>query len=254
VRGAAMASRSGVTLAHASAASMWGAPLLRTPTLVHVLSSPAVGTRVENGFRRHATDRAEWEVEERGELRMTSLPRTVAEFCRDMPFHDSVVFADWAIRESTSRNPKPATTKAEIANVADGLGFVRGRRKLDRVLGVADGRSGSPGESLSRVVMLESSLPAPELQVDFFDKLGFIGTVDFWWPTYCLIGEFDGVAKYIREEYTNGESPAQIVIAEKKREDRLRATGAGVTRWDWSIAESRSQLRAHLMDAGLTPR
>jgi hypothetical protein len=76
--------------------------------------------------------------------------------------------------------------------------------------------------------------------------------VDFWWPEFNLIGEFDGNGKYLREEFANGRSPGEIVIAEKRREDRLRALGPQVTRWDWSIARSAFRLRAHLADAGLS--
>jgi hypothetical protein len=100
--------------------------------------------------------------------------------------------------------------------------------------------------------MLELGFPIPELQVDFSDRRGFIGTVDFWWPDQQLIGEFDGVAKYIRLEYTSGRSAAEVVVDEKNRENRLRARGPRVTRWDWSIAKSPALLLEHLTGAGLS--
>ena len=64
-------------------------------------------------------------------------------------------------------------------------------------------------------------------------------------------GEFDGAGKYLREEYTGGRSTADIVMAEKAREDRLRALGAGVTRWGWVEAQNPPALRRKLLAAGL---
>jgi hypothetical protein len=252
VIGAARASRTAPTLSHASAAALWGVPLLTIPRLVDVLSTPSVGTRTENGFRRHSTTCGDLEVVCRDGVSVTSFPRTLAEYCAGMPFRASVVALDWAIRPSSARDPKPFATKEDIRLAADLLHINRNRHKLDRALAFADGLSGSPGESLSRALMLELGFPIPELQVDFSDHRGFIGTVDFWWPDQHLIGEFDGVAKYIRPEYTGGRSAAEVVVDEKNRENRLRATGPRVTRWDWSIAKSPALLLEHLTSVGLS--
>jgi hypothetical protein len=99
--------------------------------------------------------------------------------------------------------------------------------------------------------MFELGVPRPELQVTFRDRRGFIGIVDFWWREHNLIGEFDGVAKYVRHEFRQGRSIEQVFIDEKNRENRLRATGAGVTRWDWPIASSPERLLDALTVAGL---
>jgi len=97
----------------------------------------------------------------------------------------------------------------------------------------------------------EAGLPAPELQVPFSDRAGRIGVVDFWWPDHQLIGEFDGVSKYVRDEFTGGRDPAEVVVAEKVREDRLRALGPGVARWGWSVAWAPYMLQAQLRERGL---
>ena len=67
-------------------------------------------------------------------------------------------------------------------------------------------------------------------------------TVDFWWPATRVIGEFDGVAKYVRDEYAGSKSVAEVVLAEKTREDRLRALNTTVVRWGWAEAASRARL------------
>jgi len=89
--------------------------------------------------------------------------------------------------------------------------------------------------------MLTLGLPRPILQHDFFDKHGRM-TVDFWWPEFRLIGEFDGAAKYLREEYSGEKSIAERLLDEKAREDRLRALDTTVVRWGWAEASSRSKL------------
>ncbi|MDP9028591.1 MAG: hypothetical protein M3N46_13765 [Actinomycetota bacterium] len=245
VLGAAGAARTRPIVSHLSAAVLWGAPLIGpTPTLVHVLVTTAAGTRTEHGFRKHASPVLDRGHEVRGEVRLTSLTRTLAETAADSPFVAAVGILDWALSHHD-------ITKVDILTALDEYAVGRGRRRAERVVSFADGRAGSVGESLSRVRIHEAGLPRPELQVPFFDSRGKIGVVDFWWPDHNLIGEFDGVAKYVREEFTGGRDVADVVINEKVREDRLRAVGPNVTRWGWSIALSPFVLRAQLLQRGL---
>jgi hypothetical protein len=233
------------TISHISAAVLHGAPVIGPmPALVHVLASTAAGTRTEHGYRKHATDFASELVETRGELRMTSLSRTLAEVAIDSPFLTAVGVLDWAFANHPVR-------AEDVIEVLERLKVRRRRLRAERAIAFADPRSGSPGETLSRVRIWEAGLPAPELQVPFSDRAGRIGVVDFWWPDYQLIGEFDGVGKYIRDEFTGGRDPATVVMAEKVREDRLRALGPAVARWGWSVAWAPFSLQAQLRDRGL---
>ena len=97
-----------------------------------------------------------------------------------------------------------------------------------------DVRSESVGESASRVRIHLDGLPAPELQRVIGDANGeIIGRVDFVWEEHRTIGEFDGRGKY-NELRGNGVSSADVVVAEKRREDRLRDAGWAIARWDWA--------------------
>ena len=69
--------------------------------------------------------------------------------------------------------------------------------------------------------------------------------------TASLVGEFDGRGKYLRDEYTKGRSPADVVLAEKERENRIRAPGPTVVRWGWEEAMAPPLLRRKLLAAGL---
>jgi hypothetical protein len=250
----ALSSRTQPTVSHASAAVLWGLPRLGPlPQFVHVLSSPSTGTRNEGGVRRHSTVSESIGIDEVEGVALTGFARTVIEYSHTVPLANAVIALDWALQPSTPARPKPAATREQLRQMIEDLSIVRGKRELLRALAFADPRSGSPGESLSRVNMALAGLPAPDLQAEFSDAQGRIGFVDFWWPGANLIGEFDGAAKYVRDEFTNGRQPGDVVLAEKVREDRLRATvrRPRVSRWGWKTANSVDVLREHLVAAGL---
>jgi hypothetical protein len=244
---AAMSSRTRPVVSHVSAAVLHGAPLVGgVPGLVHVVSTLAAGTRSEHGFRKHATGVPGGVIDIDG-IAVTALVRTLADVAVTEPFLTAVAILDWAF----ARHP---ITAEDVLVDLDRRGVVRGRRRAAFALAFADPRSGSPGESLSRVRFRELGCPTPDLQHPFSDALGLIGIVDFWWPALRTVGEFDGVAKYIRDEYTGGRSVAEIVLAEKSRENRLRALGLTVVRWDWDDAWRAQPLRALLVEAGVLSR
>jgi hypothetical protein len=113
-----------------------------------------------------------------------------------------------------------------------------------RAVTFANGASESVGESRLRVAIHELGFPPPLLQELFRDEHGRpLGRVDYWWPGANVIGEFDGLVKY---RGTLGE-PVEVLIAEKRREDRLRAlTGATVVRVTWRDLDDRRQLERSL--------
>jgi hypothetical protein len=249
--GATISSRTHAVLSHESAAAIHQIPMLGAfPKLVHVPATVEAGTRTEHGFRKHATRFPEVDVESRGELRLTNLDRTLVEFATTTSFPGAVAAFDWALRPA-GRDLQPRTSRDSILKCAARLGLTRGRVRLLRALEFANPLSESPGESFSRAIIHELGFPPPQLQKAFSDSRGFIGRVDFWWPEHNLVGEFDGIAKYIREEYARGMTPAQVVVAEKIREDRIRATGPRFARWEWDYPANPQRLFNLLKDAGL---
>jgi hypothetical protein len=108
--------------------------------------------------------------------------------------------------------------------LAEGWRHLGGLASLRRAIGLARSGAQTPLESISRLALMDEGLPEPELQAAFHDGEGLIGYVDMWWPGLGVIGEADGVMKY---------GSADDLIAEKAREDRLRALGLMVVRWTW---------------------
>lgn len=118
---------------------------------------------------------------------------------------------------------------------------------------VSTSDSESVGESLSRAVIYQFGFPSPEVQYKIHDASGReIARTDFGWKHLRLVGEFDGLVKYTRNEYLLGRSPQDVVVAEKIREDRIRAQGYRVVRWLWKDVHNQPErLRSLLEQAGL---
>lgn len=237
----------GLVFSHLSAALVHGLPViggdLRLP---HVVAEPDSGGRSRNGLARHCVGIPDRVVEIDG-LPVTPIDVTAAHVVTGFEPELAVPVVDQLLRDRL-------VEKEEIARLVEGRPGTRGTARARWSLDFADGRSGSPGESLSRVGIRRLRLPAPDLQVPVRDGLGLAGIVDFAWPDHRLVGEFDGVGKYLRDSVTGGREPGDIVVDEKRREDRIRATGLRVVRWGWDAARSSSSLRLVLSDAGLRAR
>lgn len=109
---------------------------------------------------------------------------------------------------------------------------------------LADPRAESPGESRSRLVLTALDLGELVPQVVIRDDDGaFVGRVDLLYVAHRTIVEFDGRLKY------GGAEGRQALIAEKYREDRLRALGYAVVRITWADLDCPVQLRMRLLAA-----
>jgi hypothetical protein len=244
----------GAVFSHHSAAAIWKLPWLGPwPTKAHVLGSSSIGGKSTGTITRHDMDRIHT-IDLIDGLRVTSLLDTVVDLARVLPHHHAVVVLDAALRRTEHPLKDVPRTNLRQADLLERLsaephrkGHVRAAAAID----FADGRADRPGESLSRVSISRAKLTAPELQVPMRGASGRQWVVDFWWPEFNVIGEFDGESKYTDPEFLHGRTPAQAVIDEKWREDDLRATGRGMTRWGWSIAQSIAQLRTQLTRAGV---
>jgi len=90
----------------------------------------------------------------------------------------------------------------------------------------------SVGELRSVYMFRMGRLPIPRIQVEYTDASGVpLGRVDFEWPDYWHCGEFDGLIKYGRLNPYSGANLGQVIVDEKRREDRIRALPRGMSRW-----------------------
>ncbi|WBU36807.1 hypothetical protein [Homoserinibacter sp. YIM 151385] len=236
---------------HLSAAAMWRLPIIGPwPDRVETTIPNDSSARSRTGLIRHRGSPVRHGQRIDG-IRASGLARTIVDVAATRPLDVSLAMADAALagRTATGRS----VDLADLERARDEAGHVRGASRIDRMLELADGRAESPGESLSRCRIRSLGFPAPVLQQEFHDAQGLIGAVDFWWPEVGLVGEFDGVAKYVRHELTGGRSVAEVVLAEKRRESRLRALVDDIVRWEWADARSPRALDGILRSGGLRP-
>jgi hypothetical protein len=174
-------------------------------------------------------------------LAVTSLPRTVIDLARTLPFADAVAAADAALRLGVH-----PVLLAETLQRASGRPGVAAAR---RVVAFADGRSESAGESHSRVMLHRIGLPPSTLQLSVVDSSGrLVGRCDFGWEQQRTLGEFDGRVKYGRL-LRPGEPAADVVYREKCREDALRDEGWQMVRWGSADLQHEQVVAARLRRA-----
>ncbi len=118
---------------------------------------------------------------------------------------------------------------------------------LARIVPLADGRSGSVGESRGRHLFRVAGIPAPALQFEVRRPDGSIaGITDWAWPELEQLGEFDGELKYGRLRRL-GQQPGDVVFEEKRREDELRElTGYRFLRLIWADFDAKAATIARL--------
>lgn len=237
----------GAVVSHASAAVLhglptWGVRLGR----VHVTRGRRNGGRSNRQVYVHTAPLDPEELDAVDGIAVTSVARTVVDLARTLPFEPAVAVADAALHALIAEPERLATLQAALtAAIARSAGW-RGSPDARRVLAFADARSSSVGESRSRVAILRAGLPTPVLQWEVVGVAGqWIGIVDFGWPKQRTVGEFDGKEKYGRL-LKPGQSPADAVYAEKRREDALRAEELSVVRWGWDALSDFGSTAARL--------
>ncbi|MGJ0119483.1 hypothetical protein ACQ7HM_09790 [Williamsia sp. MIQD14] len=236
VRAAVSMGEPGKVVSHHSAAALHRMPTLgRTDDLHFTVNRRSGGRRQQRAFVLHATPWESDEVTIVDGIAVTSMARTAVDVARSGTFVQAVTVLDGALRRGVAHQ--------QLLSVSD-----RGRRRVGspvarRALAMADCRSESVGESLSRALMRGfTDVPVPDLQVDHvIGSDGRVARVDFAWGG-ILVGEFDGRTKYGRE----GDS-ADDVWREKVREDALRDLGLVMIRWTWDDLMHPERFRALLL-------
>jgi hypothetical protein len=119
---------------------------------------------------------------------------------------------------------------------------------IRRALAHADGRAESPGETrLREAVRLMGFAATP--QVTIRDG-SFVARVDLLLDDVPVAIEFDGLVKYGRPNpWATDQSPADVVVAEKIREDRVRALRYAMVRVIWRELDDLVVLRRRVVSA-----
>ena len=238
---------------HHSAASPWGIATIEWGQPVHALTTFRGGGRSRAGIRRHLVEPGTIDAQELDGLLVTSRVQTVLDIAAYVPFAEALVPLDHVLKPDPARG-HPALTKEDLLGALPGRYKAAVERRVRAAIEHADPASGSAGESYSRGVIHLAGFAAPTLQYEVRSSTGRVGWSDFYWEGSRTVGEFDGIAKYEKAEFLKGRTPAQVVVDEKMREDRIRATGRNVVRWVWADLWTAGELERKLAAAGVPRR
>jgi hypothetical protein len=257
IHAVAATSALGGQVSHESAAALYRLPnLSEWSPRVHERTTRAAGGTSNRSAMRHTLGLDPHPRLIEG-LLLTSFARTLVDVATTLPFTNAVAMLDDALRPTRAQDfrrrrgistPDKPALFAELSSMKPFRGAVRALHAIE----FADGGSGSPMESFSRVQFAALGYPPPTLQTAISDSDGVIGNVDFYWPQLGLVVEFDGRVKYGNDrQFERDVTPQEVLWQEKIREDRIRRVVNGFTRIYRETVSDRRTLAAHLAPFGL---
>lgn len=243
---------------HLTAAAAHGHPLYGgADRRVHVLAPPE-RPGAAAGLVRHRGELRDDELIEIHGMLFTSAERTVADVARTAAYDTAVCVADSALRgvahvkNGEYLDDRAAEFRAVASEIAGRS--AHGVARAGRVLDFADGRAQLPGESVSRIHLIELGFALPRLQVHVPGPDGSDYWVDFGLDDVFAFGEFDGKGKYRDLLLRRGLSMEEVLEREKQREDWIRGTiQRRFARWNSEHNRTAQSLGDRLAAFGLIP-
>ena len=213
--------RTPTLLAGPDAAEILGAPVWDMGDETHVSRLDQKADRRVAGRIPHRGSLLVGDVTIRDGLPITAGTRTALDVISIAPDQEhALVIVDGLLHARE-------TTPELLEQAAAALAHVPGSLAVPRVLGCADGRHESAGETRSAAMFRRGQLPRHLPQYEVHDRSGrVIARLDFAWPELKVWVEFDGKEKYLRYRRP-GESVADAVLREKRREELI----SGLTGW-----------------------
>lgn len=192
-------------------------------------------------------------------LTAEALACAVADTVPLLPMSDAVTVLDALLggrRESSgSRQVEERWSVEDLEDAASWCTSAGARQRYLMCVGLASEHSESVAESWSKVRFHELGFAPPVQQEELLDAQGNeIARGDFWWEGVRVLGECDGLKKYSGSSSYSGESTEDVVRQEREREDRIRAEGIIMVRWDWSDLKHPRRLAWKLDRAGVPRR
>ncbi|WP_173077104.1 DUF559 domain-containing protein [Phytohabitans rumicis] len=215
-------------VSHQTAAHLWDIPILGRPDPGTHLTRPRRHQGTTRNYPGLVVHHAALPTDYRTircEVPVTTVARTVADLARTGPFRAGVVVADGALRQRLC-------DRDSLLDIIEDCEGWPGVRRAREVAEFADPASASPLESISRAAFAEHGLPRPQLQAPITPY----DFADFLWSAYRVVGEADGLGKYVTPE---------VLRNEKLRQERFAQMGYEVVRWTWREVFHRPDAVAH---------
>jgi very-short-patch-repair endonuclease len=207
-RAAALAIPPEAAITGKSAAWLWGVRLASADDLVDVVTPPGHRIGVAAGLRVRTSPLPAADLDELGDVTVTTPLRTAWELALRLEPVEAVVYCD-ALAALGRVDP------AGLTDYLNGRAGQRGCRAAGHVFGLVDGRSESPQESRLRVHLVLAGLPSPVPQHKVEVAGSVIGRVDFAWPQVKVAVEYDGI----------WHADAEQLIRDRERLNALQSAG-----------------------------
>lgn len=191
-KAAVMAAREGTVLCDVTAAAHWGLPL--PPWLAEDANDASIRLAAPAGRQRPRHDgiagrrlRLPSEhIVSAGSVLATIPSRTWLDCASLLPLTYLVAMGDHVLHAALA-------TRADMQAI---VSWGRGRRGVvaaRRALDLLDAAAESPGESITRCLLMLEGIPRPQCNVNIFDEGVWIARVDMAWIRHKLIVEYDGL-------------------------------------------------------------
>ena len=228
---------------HESAAVILGIPLLGAlPERPHILdASPAA--RSSPAMRRTVREIGLGDTAVTHGIRTTNPVETAIDLAATRTPLGAVI----AISHVRNRH---AVTLEDIEDLIAARGAFRGVRQVVRALATSSESCESALEAVVLARCEDLGFARPEQQRVISTATGAY-RVDFAWDDGRLVLEADGEGKYTDARLLAGRTPAEAVIAEKRREDAIREVVAGFARTTWAEAVAGDLLARRLARLGV---
>jgi hypothetical protein len=227
-------------MSHDSAARALGLAMLRpTQELVHITRYGVGGTRTEHGVKHHMTQIGLLNTRVVDEMRVTGPARTAVDLAREHGFVCGTVACDAALE----RGAEIADLEAELVPMWCWPEVTQARAAVAAACPGAE----TPGETLTRLLLVELDIGVPETQFPVWLGQGIAWT-DL--RIGCHIVEFDGRVKYRRVDQGGvADRPVEDVLWDERTRERLIcAQGLGMSRvvWDDLFGTRREETKTRL--------
>ena len=233
-------------LSHESALMLHGLPYYGEDGLIHLVRTDGRRGRRDNTVWVHSPVGEDWVVDVDG-VRVLRPALAALQVAALHGVEAGLVALDGVLHEAQQRDraevgrrdgPATAEARREIEAALEVVGV--SSTAVRQVVELADGRSESAGESRSRWLLHALGLGPCTPQLELRDGSELIARVDLRLDRWRIIIEFDGTGKYDRRE---------DLIAEKDREDRIRALGYEVVRLRWADLDRPHLVRQRVLAA-----
>lgn len=225
---AVLATRPQDVASHQSALALHGLPLHDLDLVTVDVLSGVTRVRLASGLRTHVRLPDHTHVVADG-YRVVDIPVAIAQVLVRSGLVAALVPLDAALHHQ----------RCSLAEVSTALDVVCTTRRLrergNQLIRGADPACESVGETRTRLLLSDQGLPVRS-QVAICDESGrLVGRVDFLVGERVIV-EFDGAVKY------DGKDGRAALVAEKRREDALRALGYVVVRVTWADLANPSKI------------